>query len=312
MKTKAFPGFLILAFSAVYLGNPFASRAQNLYVSDLGNDTVGEYDPSTGDSIAGFTIISGLNDPEALAVSGTNLFVLDASTGIVSQYNATTGATINGSLITGLNQSGGLAISGGDLYVGTDGNVAEYDLETGFRVTSFALSTGVAESVENLAVSGGDLYAVNSANPPSIGGYDATSGAAIAGFTPATFISPVGLAISGTDLFVSDSSTGTVGEYNAITGAAIDSSLISGLSDVGDLAVSGSDLYVANDGVVSEYLGPQPGATPQAVANATPQAVKELGALAVSPVPEPQIWSFFAAGVTLLGGMLGIRRGRKV
>src|SRR5271165_395407 len=82
-----------------------------------------------------------------------------------------------------------------------------------------------------------------------VGEYDATSGAAI----NANFITPldrpVGLALSGNNLFVADNgSTGglqaTVGEYNATTGAAINANFITGLNGYG-LALSGNNLFVS-------------------------------------------------------------------
>jgi hypothetical protein len=69
-----------------------------------------------------------------------------------------------------------------------------------------------------------------------VGEYNATTGAAIADFT---LHDPVGLAISGNDLYVSNYEDNTVDEYNATTGAAIAGfTSITGLDGPADVAVS--------------------------------------------------------------------------
>src|SRR5947209_11846693 len=59
----------------------------------------------------------------------------------------------------------------------------------------------------------------------TVGEYDATTGAPVAGFAPITGLStPTGLALSGNKLYVASqhtNSTGTIGVYDAKTGAAI-------------------------------------------------------------------------------------------
>ena len=68
-------------------------------------------------------------------------------------------------------------------------------------------------------------------------------------------ISPIDIAISGGNLFVTDSVTGTIGEYNATTGAIVDAALISGLNGPNGIAVSGGNLFVTNfqTGTIGEY-----------------------------------------------------------
>ncbi len=66
---------------------------------------------------------------------------------------------------------------------------------------------------------------------------------------------PIGIAVSGNDLFVTNGNNGTIGEYDANTGATINASLITGLSGPIGIAISGSDLFVtnANNGTIGEY-----------------------------------------------------------
>ena len=63
------------------------------------------------------SLVSGLNDPTAIAVSGSDLFVTEAGSGTVGEYT-TSGATVNASLISGLGIGPtGIAVSGSDLFV---------------------------------------------------------------------------------------------------------------------------------------------------------------------------------------------------
>jgi hypothetical protein len=65
---------------------------------------------------------------------------------------------------------------------------------------------------------------------------------------------PLGVAVSGSDFFVANYSTGTIAEYTT-SGTLVNASLITGLSNPSDVAVSGSDLFVAEEtsGTVGEY-----------------------------------------------------------
>jgi hypothetical protein len=67
-------------------------------------------------------------------------------------------------------------------------------------------------------------------------------------------INPWGIALSGSNLFVTNQNTGTIGEYTT-SGATVNPALISGLSNPTGIAVSGSDLFVANvgTGTIGEY-----------------------------------------------------------
>src|ERR1700722_12486039 len=75
-------------------------QAQNIYVTSYGDGTIGEYGP--GGSTINSSLVSGLNGPQGIAISGNDLFVVNRSTGTVGEYT-TSGATVNASLISGLN-----------------------------------------------------------------------------------------------------------------------------------------------------------------------------------------------------------------
>jgi WD40 repeat protein len=86
-----------------------------------------------------------------------------------------------------------------------------------------------------LALSGNNLFV--STNSGTVGLYNASTGAAINSSFITGLNSPLGLAISGNNLFVANFGNGTVGEYNATTGAAINPSFITGLSSPVSIAV---------------------------------------------------------------------------
>src|SRR4029450_11508444 len=84
----------------------------DLVVTNRGNDTIGEYNATTGATINSSFISSGLNDPRGIALSGGDLFVTNAVGNTIGEYNATTGATINSSFISsGLNVPVGIVVS---------------------------------------------------------------------------------------------------------------------------------------------------------------------------------------------------------
>jgi len=137
---------------------PTSAHAQ-LYVSQVGNGTVGDYNVTTGAAISSSFII-GLSDPDALALSGNTLFVATQSgggVGTVGAYDATTGAAINASFITAGNFfPSGLAVSGNNLFVSdatSNGTIGEYNATTGATISaSFTMPAGVASAFTSLAV----------------------------------------------------------------------------------------------------------------------------------------------------------------
>ena len=88
-------------------------------------------------------------------------------------------------------------------------------------------------------MSGDDLFVVDLGNG-KIGKYT-TSGATVNATLVSGLISPIDIAVSGGNLFVTDSVTGTIGEYNATTGATVDPDLITGLNGPNGIAVFGRE-----------------------------------------------------------------------
>jgi len=111
--------------------------------------------------------------------------------------------------------------------------------------------------------------------------------------------SPIGIAVSGSDLFVTNFYDVTVGEYTT-SGATVNASLVSGLSYPYAIAVSGPDLFVtsATLGTIGEYT------TSGVTVNASlVSGLDRPSGIAVA-VPEPARLGLLG----LAGGMLLMRR----
>ena len=97
--------------------NGLTVSGNNVFVSDFVKGTVTAYDATTGVPDPNFTTITGLNQPQGLAVSadGKDLFVAayvgGVGTGTVGEYDAKTGAAFNADFITGLSFPTSLAVS---------------------------------------------------------------------------------------------------------------------------------------------------------------------------------------------------------
>jgi hypothetical protein len=153
------------------------------------------------------------------------LFVSNQTTGVVGtgsvgEYDAITGAPINSALISGLGFGSGIALSGSTLFVVDAGSCSTC---TG-TIGEYTLSP--------------DGTQVLSSNPTLITGLH----------------NPGSIALWGSNLFVTNLSTGTIGEYTT-SGATVNAALISGLNVPIGIAVSGSKLFVTNfgTGTVGEY-----------------------------------------------------------
>jgi hypothetical protein len=304
------------------------ARADNIFVTSAGPNityggTVGEY--TTSGATVNASLISGLNEPTGIGVSGSNLFVANyfyAAGTTVGEYT-TSGATVNASLISGLSVPFGVAVSGSNLFVTTfgtsvsSGGVGEYT--TSGATVNASLISGL-EYPEGIAVSGSNLFVINLFG--TVGEYT-TSGATVNASLISGLNELTGIAVSGSDLFVVNSSgsgAGVVGEYTT-SGATVNASLISGLTNARGIAVDGSDLFVVScgascnlnatpsaSGTVGEYT------TSGATVNASliSGLTIPLGIAVVptaSTVPEPSSLSLALVGLGLAGcGWYGRRK----
>jgi hypothetical protein len=230
------------------------SGSELFVTNNIGPMTIGEYTlgGTPGTITSSFpSLVSGLGQPDGVAVSGSDLFVANSNgsssqIGPIGEYTlgATPGtiSSSNPSLIPGLSEPAGIAVSGTNLFVITGSNtIGEYTTSGG--TVNAALVTGL-NSATGIAVSGSDLF-VTSYNTDTIGEY-------ILGGTPGTITSsfpslvtglnsPFGIAVFGSDLFVANTNGNTVGEYTlGNTPGTITSSipsLISGLDNPGGIFV---------------------------------------------------------------------------
>jgi hypothetical protein len=237
-----------------------------------------------------------------------DLYVASQFSSTVAEYNATTGAAINPSFITGLFKPQNLALSGNTLFVTNLINsnfwtVGEYNATAGAAVNPLLIA-GI-DPPQGLAVSKNALY-ISSSN--TVGEYNPATGAAI----DAAFISlrvPEGLAISGNNLYVlyvsGTNSLGStrpasfVSEYNATTGVVINPALVTGLVEPKGLAISGNNLYVGS--AFSDTVGQYNATTGTAIKTSLITAVNPPQGLAIS---DSRLYVLYLSG-TYAGSYVG-------
>jgi hypothetical protein len=178
-------------------GRGIAVSGGNLFVTsdDFMSESsrIGKY--TTSGATVDPVLITGLTPAvPAVAVSGDNLFVVDAINGFIAEYT-TSGALVNPALISGLNGPSGIAVSGGDLFVVNRdaGTIGEYT--TSGATVNAALVSGLNHP-NGIAVSGGNLFVTNNniGNIGTIGEYT-TSGATVNAALVSGLNSPVGIAV---------------------------------------------------------------------------------------------------------------------
>ena len=164
----------------------------NVYVTNESTGTIGEY--TTGGATVNAALVSGLNSPFGLAVSGSDLWV--ANGGVIGEYDATTGAAVATALVSGFTNPIGVAVFGSDLYV-TDaaaGTIGEFNAFTGAAINA-SLVSGLNSPV-SVAVLGADLF-VSNQGAGTIGEYDATTGAVVNAALVTGLSGPSGLTVAG-------------------------------------------------------------------------------------------------------------------
>ena len=98
--------------SGLNLPTGMAIAGSKLFVVNSGNGVIGAY--SLDGTPINAALITGLDSQVFsvfhLAEFGGNLYVADSAAGAVSEFDATTGATVNAALITGLHNSSAIAV----------------------------------------------------------------------------------------------------------------------------------------------------------------------------------------------------------
>jgi len=249
-----------------YLALPRAAEAGTLYVADRINNVVATYDGTTG-AVINSSFITGLNNPWSMTRDGEgNFYVTNRNSNAVGKYapdgtvinasfisasdpmgvavdnagrlflsvgsnvrtyNATTGALINSSFISGLNSPRPLALDGaGNLFVGDyfGSTVGKYDATTGAAVNA-SLITGFPTPLGLAFDATGKLF-VSSLGNPGVQSFDASTGTAISGSRLGGFGNTFGLAFDeSNNFFVSRYFDGFVAKLTA-TGSTVTSPLI--------------------------------------------------------------------------------------
>src|SRR5438445_717057 len=142
LPSCAFLAVLLGFVSAALCMIPAATRGQIFVVND-GSGTIGEY--TTSGSPVNSTLISGLNFPLGIHLSGGNLFVVNGggNNGPIGEYT-TSGAPINPALISmGLNFPGDIGFSGADLFVTNENNGTIGKYTTSGATVNTALISGL-------------------------------------------------------------------------------------------------------------------------------------------------------------------------
>jgi len=286
-----------------------AARGQ-VFVANSTTGTVNEFS-SDGDLQGTFSASSG---PQGIALSGSTLFVASSYSGTIGQYTIG-GVEMNASFVASLNAPQAVQVSGGSLYVlsyDDDGYgvIGKYNASDGTPQNAALISQ--LESPGEFAVSDGYAYVTNFAG--SVSKFDINTGEEILNLGE-TFLtgldSPWGIAVSGSDLYVTNYNNGTIGKYTT-SGGTTNSTLISGLTHPWGVAVGGDDLYVSNYGDDSDpdniILGSVGKYT---VAGGTLNAalVSTLsGATGIAAIPEPAAWMLLGPS---LAGLILLRSRRR-
>jgi hypothetical protein len=250
---------MALVLSAGAALTPATARGQ-IFVANEGNGTIGEY--NLDGTTVNASLISGLNDPWAIVVSGSDLFEANLGSSTIGEYT-TSGVTVNAALISGLNNPEGIAVEGNNLFVANEGNGTVGEYTTSGAVENATIISGLPEA-SAVAVDGNDLFVpdqvfyqtdigeystagvlVNASFIKNVGNpwavvasasevylSDSTGGnvVGLGGEVISGLSYPTGLVIDGNDLFVASVGSGTIGEY-ATSGATVNANLISGLDD---------------------------------------------------------------------------------
>ena len=214
-------------------------------------DVIGEYTLSgTEVSTVSDTAILGTL-AGALAISGSNLFVMNQNAGTVDQYaiSGTAVTLVTASLISGLTHLQSILVSGSMIFVGNNGpdtvgggTVSAYT--TSGALVNASLVAGITNPT-GIAVSGTTLFICDEYN--GICGEYTTSGAVLNAALLSNLGNPDAMVMSGNNLFITDPSTQSLSKYSVSgTTAARDTSFAPVSCYSTGIALSGSDLFVTD------------------------------------------------------------------
>ena len=155
-----------------------ASSGSDLFVTQFfsnGSSEISEFNTSGGVVNPSIALPAGSSPLTGLAVSGSNVFVVDYGTGTIGEYT-TSLALENASFITDTELPLAIAASATDIYVFNGGNglVSDYSTSGTLESSNF-LSSSLPVSA--LAVSGSDLFVLSQyVGSGTVGEYSTTGG----------------------------------------------------------------------------------------------------------------------------------------
>jgi sugar lactone lactonase YvrE len=214
-----------------------ADSAGNLYVTSAAT-TIAKYS-STG-TLLNSSFITGLLYPDQMTIASGNLYVASQGINAIGKYPLA-GGTANPNLISITNPQGVAIAPNGNIYVvnntpgtNTGGNISEYT-SSGALVGGGPLVSGLAFAQGIAIDSAGNLY-VTVENSNEVNEYS-SNGTLIANLITG-LDNPIGIAIDGSDLFVSNYANGNgyIGEYT--TSGQTVSSDFANVSDPYSLAIA--------------------------------------------------------------------------
>ena len=225
-----------------------------------------------------------------VSVSQAQIFVVNNNNGTVGEYSLT-GSTINARLISGFQDTRAITAMGTNLLVadfsGVGGNIFSYTT-SGFLLGTFIANVAGPDA---MTISGGNLFEANYFGA-SVGSYTTNGGTNNAALITGQS-EPYGLAVSGTNLFLSTFAN-TISEYST-SGTLINASLITNLAGVNGLAISNGHLFEANrsGNTIGEYN------LDGSVVNAA--LITGLnGPYSLVALPEPSTYALFALSTLFL------------
>jgi len=112
---------LLLGIAALW-AMPRSAGAQQLYVAEINNNTVGEYNATTGAAINA-SFITGLLSPQGLAISGNTLFVANEYNSVDQAENLTAHHTVHARHFSNGERIPGVGTAIGSIYVLPSGGV---------------------------------------------------------------------------------------------------------------------------------------------------------------------------------------------
>ncbi|HET6247411.1 MAG TPA: hypothetical protein VFE47_06935 [Tepidisphaeraceae bacterium] len=255
----------------------------NLFVTNYGDSTISEF--STSRATVNSELIKGLANPDGIAIEAAPAAGPAAQLSFGQQVgNIAAGTPISPAVTVAIEDQDGNIVSTDDAVVTLSGPAGTSILGTASIAAVNGVATfddvsfGTAGAYTLTANDAADALPAITSNPfmispasgpgtgdifvPNLDGVAeyTSSGATLNPALVSGLTGPHGIAVFGSDLFVTnygDGLHGTVGEYTT-AGATINASLISGLAGPGDIAVSGSDLFVMSglydgSGTIGEY-----------------------------------------------------------